>query len=90
MASNNAIDLDQYERAVSTLLSKNDNVVEDRYQPRTLKAHNQLRTIFLPFYPKLDCYMPDWLLLASVPRMYSTFSFYSICEHMYRKPTFNT
>ncbi|CAF1164481.1 unnamed protein product [Adineta ricciae] len=71
MASINTIDLDRCEQALSTLVpnnNSNNDVSTRRYQPRTLNEHNQFRTIFLPFYPKLDCYMPDWLLLASVPQ----------------------
>ena len=65
MASN-AIDLDQAEQAVSTLIgSSNDERQQQKYRPKTMKP-DDLRDLYLPLFPTDVMGSMNDLLLANV------------------------
>ena len=77
MASN-TIDLDQAERAVSSLVS---NAPRQGYQSKTLQSRTHGRYDYLPSFPTIYCNSDNCLLLANVPG--SSFKIYLLINLLF-------
>ncbi|CAF1029938.1 unnamed protein product [Adineta ricciae] len=63
--SPSVIHLDRAEKAVSLLLSTDQN--QQRYRPKTIRPCNEVRQNYLPTFPSISYGPHNYLLLANVP-----------------------
>lgn len=61
------IDLDQAEKAVSSLVAVSNDQQQQEYQPQTLRSDNRTRENYLPMFPTIAFGLNNQLLLANVP-----------------------